>query len=115
MRTRVPPVEVGSFRMSRPDQLLLVAVAYALGTVVAVARGTSLDGEDFLGGLASPVFVASIHYANEYADHETDALAAPHGRGDGAARRRPARCLGASGSSVNADSAPPPARSSRRL
>jgi 1,4-dihydroxy-2-naphthoate octaprenyltransferase len=37
--------------------------------------GPPLDRQGYLGGLAALLLVAaSIHYANEYADHETDAL-----------------------------------------
>jgi 1,4-dihydroxy-2-naphthoate octaprenyltransferase len=60
---------------SRPDQLLLVVVVYALGAVIAVARGAALDPVAALAGLAALLpTAASVHYANEYADYETDAL-----------------------------------------
>ena len=72
---------------SRPAQLLLVAVVYALGVVVAVARGAALDDRAVLSGLAALLpTAAAIHYANEYADHETDALTerTPFSGGSGA-------------------------------
>lgn len=71
------------YRMSRPSQLLLIAVVYALGIAVAVVRagtkvGPAASGFDWMGvagGLCALVpLAASVHYANEYADYETDAL-----------------------------------------
>jgi 1,4-dihydroxy-2-naphthoate octaprenyltransferase len=60
---------------SRPDQLLLVVAVYAMGATIAVARGAPLSADAALAGLAALVpTAASIHYANEYADYETDAL-----------------------------------------
>jgi len=78
---------LGLARMSRPDQLLLVAVVYALGTAIALAQGVTPDTSVFLGGLGGVLFVAaSIHYANEYADYETDRLTerTPFSGGSGA-------------------------------
>ena len=37
--------------MSRPSQLALIAVVYALGTVIAVARRSSLDVAGVVAGL----------------------------------------------------------------
>jgi 1,4-dihydroxy-2-naphthoate octaprenyltransferase len=64
------------FRMSRPDQLLLVAAVYGWGVLVALSLPESeFDPVLIVAGLAPVLFVsASIHYANEYADYETDAL-----------------------------------------
>ncbi|WP_276259236.1 prenyltransferase [Haloglomus litoreum] len=63
------------WRASRPDQLLLVVAIYAMGATIAVARGAPLSVEATLAGLAALLpTAASIHYANEYADYETDAL-----------------------------------------
>jgi 1,4-dihydroxy-2-naphthoate octaprenyltransferase len=60
---------------SRPDQLLLIAVVYALGAVIVVARGAPLAPGPALAGLVALLpTAASVHYANEYADYETDAL-----------------------------------------
>jgi len=59
--------------MARPDQLALIAVVYAAGVLVALARGHA--GANVLLGLGAllPVAVA-VHYANEYADYGTDAI-----------------------------------------
>jgi 1,4-dihydroxy-2-naphthoate octaprenyltransferase len=71
--------------MARLDQLALVTVVYALGVLVAVARGAA--AADVLLGLGAllPVAIA-VHYANEYADYETDALTdrTPYSGGSGA-------------------------------
>ncbi|MFB6111598.1 MAG: prenyltransferase [Halobacteriaceae archaeon] len=61
--------------MSRPDQLLLVAVVAGLGAAMAVARGGTI-GTDAVG-LAGAALIstwASLHYTNEWADAETDRL-----------------------------------------
>ena len=66
---------VALWRMARPSQLLLIAAVYALGVVVAVGTGESLSPPAVLAGLAALVpTAASVHYANEYADRETDRL-----------------------------------------
>ncbi|PSP98119.1 1,4-dihydroxy-2-naphthoate octaprenyltransferase [Halobacteriales archaeon QS_4_70_19] len=60
---------------SRPDQLLLVVTVYALGAVIAVATGAPLAPDQVVAGVVALLPVAaSVHYANEYADYETDAL-----------------------------------------
>lgn len=60
--------------MARPSQLLLILAVYALGATVALAEGTALDtGALLAGALAVLPTAASVHYADEYADHETDA------------------------------------------
>lgn len=65
----------GLFAMARPLQLLSVIAVYALGVILAQAGGAALDFTAFAWGLAALLPVAvSIHYANEYADYETDAL-----------------------------------------
>jgi 1,4-dihydroxy-2-naphthoate octaprenyltransferase len=72
---------------SRPAQLLLIVAVYALGVVVAVARGAPLGEGALLAGVAALVpTAAGVHYANEYADHETDALTerTPFSGGSGA-------------------------------
>jgi 1,4-dihydroxy-2-naphthoate octaprenyltransferase len=64
--------------MSRPDQLLLMVLVYAMGVLAAVAAGAPLDGSRLvLGFLAFLPVAASVHFANEYADHETDRLTTP--------------------------------------
>ncbi|WP_338729657.1 prenyltransferase [Haladaptatus sp. DJG-WS-42] len=61
--------------MSRPVHLLIVALVYVLGVGIALAHGAFFDRLSLVAGFAALVPVtASIHYANEYADHETDAL-----------------------------------------
>jgi 1,4-dihydroxy-2-naphthoate octaprenyltransferase len=63
------------FAMARPSHLLLIAVVYLYGALVAKARGTPLElRTTLLGLLALLATSASVHYANEYADHETDRL-----------------------------------------
>ena len=72
---------------SRPAQLLLVLGVYALGVKAADVLGGSVDPRAALAGAAALVPVAaSVHYANEYADHETDALTdrTPFSGGSGA-------------------------------
>ena len=75
------------FKMARPTQLLVIILVYILGSLVAHAHGISFDLVAFLFGLAVVLPVsASIHYANEYADHETDSLTTrtPFSGGSGA-------------------------------
>jgi 1,4-dihydroxy-2-naphthoate octaprenyltransferase len=65
--------------MSRPEQLLLVELVYVTGVVAAAARtGASLDPVTVTGGgLVLAATAASVHYANEYADYETDLRTEP--------------------------------------
>ena len=59
---------------SRPTQVLLVVGVYLFGITVAAAMETAIERWRILLGAVPLVFVAvSIHYANEYADYETDA------------------------------------------
>jgi 1,4-dihydroxy-2-naphthoate polyprenyltransferase len=61
--------------MARPLIMLSVIQVYVAGTLIAHARGYALDVAAFGWGLAALLLIAvSIHYTNEYADHETDAL-----------------------------------------
>ena len=72
---------------SRPSQLLLIAGVYALGVKIATASGASLSPRPLAAGLGALLPVAaSVHYANEYADYETDALTerTPFSGGSGA-------------------------------
>lgn len=76
--------------MSRPSHLLLIATVYGLGVAIAIGTGASADGLSVTAGLGVLLPVAaSIHYANEYADHETDALTTrtPFSGGSGALQR----------------------------
>jgi 1,4-dihydroxy-2-naphthoate octaprenyltransferase len=73
--------------MSRPDQLLLMALLYATGVLVALVGGATLDLLPVAVGFLLFVPVAvSVHYANEYADYETDHLTTrtPFSGGSGA-------------------------------
>jgi 1,4-dihydroxy-2-naphthoate octaprenyltransferase len=72
---------------SRPSQLLLIAGVYALGAKIAAANGATLSIPTLMVGLVALLPVAlSVHYANEYADYETDALTdrTPFSGGSGA-------------------------------
>ncbi|UVE50097.1 prenyltransferase [Haloferax larsenii] len=78
------------FEMARPEQVLLMALVYALGVAAAVARGATPDLDHLGVAFAAFVPVAlTIHYANEYADYETDLLAdrTPFSGGSGALAR----------------------------
>ncbi|WP_277555351.1 prenyltransferase [Halobaculum limi] len=59
--------------MTRPAQVLLIVVVYWLGVAIALARGGSLDAVAVAGGAGATVATAvTVHYANEYADYDTD-------------------------------------------
>jgi len=76
-----------TFESSRPSQLLLVGGVYLLGAKIAGASGATLSARTVVLGALPLLFVsASIHYANEYADYETDALTdrTPFSGGSGA-------------------------------
>lgn len=63
------------WRMSRPEQVLLIGVVYATGVAAGAAVHDRLDVTAVLWGLAALVPTAvSVHVVNEYADRETDAL-----------------------------------------
>lgn len=65
--------------MSRPSQLLLIVGVYGLGVAIAHADGFESSGTLAVGlGALVPV-AASIHYANEYADAESDRLTTASG------------------------------------
>jgi 1,4-dihydroxy-2-naphthoate octaprenyltransferase len=74
-------------RMSRPAQLSLIVLVYGLGVLLALARGAeAAPGTVVLGFLALLPAALSVHYVNEYADFETDALSegTPFSGGSGA-------------------------------
>ena len=74
MDRRVP---AALWRLSRPSQIALIALVYAFGVAMAYGHGHGgAAGAPRVGfGLAALLPVAaSVHYANEYADVETDAL-----------------------------------------
>lgn len=61
--------------MSRPAQLSMIILVYGLGVLLAFARGTVTSvGPILLGFVALIPTALSVHYINEYADFETDAL-----------------------------------------
>lgn len=73
--------------MARPEQLLLIVAVYGFGALVARAEHGTLDVSALVVGVPSLVLAAaSVHYANEYADYETDALTTrtPFSGGSGA-------------------------------
>ncbi len=75
------------FWMARPLQLGAVFMVYLLGRSLAAANGFAYDPPAFLLGLAALLLVSvSIHYANEYADYDTDArsVRTPFSGGSGA-------------------------------
>lgn len=72
---------------SRPSQLLLIAGVYLLGATIATANGATVDERTIAVGVVPLLALsASVHYANEYADYETDALTdrTPFSGGSGA-------------------------------
>lgn len=78
------------FETSRPAQLGLILGVYAFGVLIATGAGGSLAlGEVFAGGAALLPVAASVHYANEYADYDTDRLTqrTPFSGGSGALHR----------------------------
>lgn len=78
-------VAVACWRMVRPDQVALICLLYVTGAVVG-AVGADVAPASVLGGSSGAVaravgggvvllaVTATVHYANEYADYETDAL-----------------------------------------
>ncbi|SHG83446.1 prenyltransferase [Halobaculum gomorrense] len=59
--------------MTRPSQVLLIVVVYWLGVAIALARGGSFDAVAVAAGAGATVATAvTVHYANEYADYDTD-------------------------------------------
>lgn len=61
------------WQMSRPAQLGLIVVVYLLGVMLGVADGGTVVGPVVVAGLGALLpIAASVHYANEYADYETD-------------------------------------------
>jgi 1,4-dihydroxy-2-naphthoate octaprenyltransferase len=73
--------------MSRPLQLVSIVLVYVLGLLIAAATGIIINSTAATYGLLAVLPISmSIHYANEYADHETDALTkrTPFSGGSGA-------------------------------
>lgn len=78
------------FAMARPLQLLAVTAVYLIGVAIGVELGEQLSWMAMVWGYIVLILTsASIHYANEYADFETDALTArtPFSGGSGALPR----------------------------
>jgi 1,4-dihydroxy-2-naphthoate octaprenyltransferase len=60
--------------MARPSHLLLIMCVYGFGATVAWGMGRSPDMKMLVAGALVLLLVsASVHFANEYADAETDA------------------------------------------
>ncbi|MFC2054560.1 prenyltransferase, partial [Chloroflexota bacterium] len=73
--------------MSRPLQLVSIVLIYVLGLLIAAATGITINSTAaILGWMVILPISMSIHYANEYTDHETDALTkrTPFSGGSGA-------------------------------
>jgi 1,4-dihydroxy-2-naphthoate polyprenyltransferase len=89
-RPRLATVAGAVALMTRPSQLLLLEVVALLGVSLARARGADTDPATLAAGLLLVLPVsASVHLANEYADHETDARTSrtPFSGGSGALSR----------------------------
>ena len=68
-------VIIALWGMARPLIMLSVILVYGAGGLIARAAEYPLNVQAFAWGLAALLFVAlSIHYVNEYADYQTDAL-----------------------------------------
>jgi 1,4-dihydroxy-2-naphthoate octaprenyltransferase len=66
---------------------MLILAIYLYGAIVAVAHGFVFDSHKFvLGAIPLGLVSASIHFANEYADYDTDQLCSrtPFSGGSGA-------------------------------
>lgn len=75
------------FRMARPNQILLIALVFSWGILMALARGLAWSSLSTLLGLGAAILISvSIHFVNEYADYETDKLTkrTPYSGGSGA-------------------------------
>ncbi len=84
--SRTPYLRV-AFESARPSQLVLIVGVYLLGVTIASRYGAPVETGVFVAGLLPLLFVSmSIHYTNEYADYETDALTdrTPFSGGSGA-------------------------------
>jgi 1,4-dihydroxy-2-naphthoate octaprenyltransferase len=80
--------------MARPLLILVIVPIYWIGALIARAGGFPWNNANFLWGLAilMPAVIAA-HYANEYADVETDALTrrTPFSGGSGVAKEFPSK------------------------
>jgi len=65
----------GLWWMARPLTLVANVLAWTLGVSIALGSGAAPEPACILWSFSAMLSVsASIHYTNEYADHETDAL-----------------------------------------
>ena len=58
--------------MSQPAQILAIILVYLFGSLVAWVHDVDIALPTFTFGMV--VFLPIIHYANEYADYETESL-----------------------------------------
>lgn len=74
------------WRMARPTQLAAVTLVYSWGILLSLPPGEFQPRTYLISLLALLLVSASIHYANEYADFETDArtVRTPFSGGSGA-------------------------------
>jgi 1,4-dihydroxy-2-naphthoate octaprenyltransferase len=64
------------WHMARPAQLVAVTLVYSWGLLIALPWLDAFRPLSYVSGLSALLLAsASIHYANEYADYETDAPA----------------------------------------
>lgn len=74
------------FGMARPNQVLAIGLVFILGVLIAVGTGRMVNITKVLWAVSAALLVSlSVHYANEYADYETDRLArrTPYSGGSG--------------------------------
>ena len=73
--TSIREMITGLVMMSRPLTLLCSFMAWLLGVSIATSGPWPVSWTPTAWGFTSMILVvASLHYSNEYADHETDAL-----------------------------------------
>ena len=66
---------LGLWGMARPLVLVSNVMAWTLGVSIALGASYAVDWARLGWGFTAMIMVSvSVHYANEYADHETDAL-----------------------------------------
>ena len=65
--------------MARPLVLISNILAWLLGVSIAFGTGESIELTPLGLGFSAMMLVSvSVHYVNEYADHQTDALTTQH-------------------------------------
>lgn len=78
---------IGIWRMSRPEQVLLILVVYGAGVASGLARyPEATPGGALWAAIALVAVAVSVHVVNEYADAQTDRLTrrTPFSGGSGA-------------------------------